>query len=108
MPAQAHGRRVIFWLDHDADVKNQIGLSVEVRGNLNKFEESEIEMKAGPAKDGGLLVEFEGPGKDVKVPNSTIGTAVGTANRTTPEKNDIKTFLVRVNVKSVRASGACR
>jgi hypothetical protein len=54
-------------------------------------------------------VEFEGPGKDIKVPNEVIGSTVGTAGRTTPEKNDIKTFLIRVNVESVQTlEGACR
>ena len=108
MPAEAHGRRVVFWLDHDGDVKKQMGQSVEVRGTFNKFEESEIEVKAGPAKEGGLYVEFEGPGKDVKVAQAAIGNAVGTAGVTTPEKNDVKTFLLRVNVKNVRAMGACQ
>jgi hypothetical protein len=107
MPAQAHGRRVVFWLDHDSDVKRDIGQSVEVRGRLSKFEDSEIELKAGPAKDGGLLAEFEGPGKDVEVPNATVGNAVGTTGRTVPETKDVKTLLVRVAVDTVLPTGPC-
>jgi hypothetical protein len=107
MPAQAHGRRVVFWLDHDSDVKRDIGQSVEVRGRLSKFEDSEIELKAGPAKDGGLLAEFEGPGKDVEIPNATVGDAVGTTGRTVPEKKDVKTLLVRVAVDTVLPTGPC-
>ena len=107
MPAEAHGRRVVFWLDHDNDVKKQIGQSVEVRGTFDKFEESEIEVKAGPAKEGGLFVEFEGPGKDVKVSQAAIGNAVGTTG-SNAEKNDVKTFLLRVKVSNVRAMGACQ
>ena len=34
-----------------------------MRGKFQKLEKSEIELKAGPQKDGGLIVEFEGPGK---------------------------------------------
>ena len=108
MPPQAHGRRVIFWLDHDSDVKKQMGQMVQVRGTFSKFEESEIELKAGPSKEGGLLVEFEGSGKDVKVPNAEVGAAIGTSDRTRGEEKDLKTFLVRVNVKDVRATGACQ
>ena len=55
----------------------------------------------GEAKDGGLLVEFEGPGKDVRVSNTVVGGAVGTGGRATPEKTDIKTMLVKVNVTGV-------
>jgi hypothetical protein len=107
MPAEAHGRRVVFWLDHDNDVKKQMGQSVEVRGKFDKFEESEIEVKAGPAKEGGLFVEFEGPGKDVTVSQAAIGNAVGTSG-STAENHDVKTFLLRVKVDSVRAMGACQ
>jgi hypothetical protein len=107
MPAEAHGRRVVFWLDHDNDVKKQMGQSVQVRGTFDKFEESEIEVKAGPAKEGGLFVEFEGPGKDVKVSQAAIGGAVGTTGAA-PEKNDVKTFLLRVRVSDVKAMGACQ
>lgn len=109
MPAAAHGRRVMFWLKNDDQVKQHIGRMVEVRGDFTDIEESEIEVKAGRHKDGGLIVEFEGPGPDVRVPNSAVGDAVGTAGRTVPEKDDVKTYLAYVNVKQVRAMpGECK
>jgi hypothetical protein len=108
-PAEAHGRRVIFWLMPDTDLAKNVGHMVQVRGKTTKIEESEIELKAGHQKSGGLVVEFEGPGKDVKLPNEVIGSTVGTAGRTTADKNDIKTFLIRVNVENVQAlEGTCR
>jgi len=108
-PAEAHGRRVIFWLMPDTELAKNVGHMVQVRGKTTKIEESEIELKAGHQKSGGLVVEFEGPGKDVKLPNEVIGSTVGTAGRTTPEKSDVKTFLIRVNVENVQSlEGSCR
>jgi len=101
MPDSAHGRRVVFWLDKKDEMLKHVNQAVEVTGTINGFEDSEIELKNGNAKDGGLLAEFEGPGKDVRVPNSEVGSAIGTSGRTTPEKNDIKTMLVKVNVTGV-------
>ena len=101
MPDSAHGRRVVFWLDKKNEMLTHVNQAVEVTGTINGFEDSEIELKNGDAKDGGLLVEFEGPGKDVRVSNTVVGGAVGTGGRTTPEKTDIKTMLVKVNVTGV-------
>lgn len=103
IPATAHGRRVVFWLDKDADLLKHTNSAVQVRGVLDGIEESEIELKNGDKKDGGLLAEFEGPGKDVTVPNAVVAEAVGTSGRTTPEARDIKTFLMKVKVTDVKA-----
>ena len=53
--------------------------------------------------DGGLIAEFEGPGEDVKVANSAVAGAIGTSGRSEAEKDDIKTMLVKVDVKDVKA-----
>ena len=109
MPQAAHGRRIVFWLDDEKPLAPHAGKMVEVAGTLGKIQESEIELKAGPRKDGGLLVEFEGPGKDVVVPNSTVGGAVGTTGRTAADENDIKTFLLPVDVQAVKViEGTCQ
>jgi hypothetical protein len=102
MPAEAHGRRVIFWLDDERAIAPHSGKMVEVHGTLGKLEESEIELKAGTRKDGGLLVEYEGPGKDVVASAETLGGPVGTSGRAKPEAKDLKTFLVHVKVNDVR------
>ena len=103
IPATAHGRRVVFWLDKDADLLKHANSAVQVTGVLNGIEESEIELKNGAKKDGGLLAEFEGPGKDVKVPNAVVAEAVGTSGRVTPEGSDIKTILMKLKVTDVKA-----
>jgi hypothetical protein len=109
MPATAHGQRVVFWLDEKDDLLKHANSAVEVRGTFDGFEESEIELKAGSHPDGGLIAEFEGPGKDVRVANQTVAGAIGTSGRTEPEKDDIKTMLVKVDVKDVQATDySCR
>jgi hypothetical protein len=102
LPAEAHGRRVLFWLDQDQALKPHVGHMVEVTGVQGKIEKSEIELKQGRQKDGGLVVEFEGPGRDVKASNDVVGQPLGTSGRVAPEKNDIPTFLVHVHVENVQ------
>jgi hypothetical protein len=106
VPTDAHGRKVIFWLDKDEPLKPFIGQTVEVLGTRGAIEKSEIELKKGHQKSGGLVVEFEGPGRDVKASNAAVGDAIGTAGRTQPEKNDVQTFLFKVKVDTVRALAA--
>jgi hypothetical protein len=102
VPEVAHGRRVLFWLDNDAAVRTNIGRRVEITGQFTGIEESEIEIKAGRQTAGGFVVEFEGPGPDVRSDNPSVATAVGTAGRVEPEANDVKTYLMRISVTDVR------
>ena len=102
MPAEAHGRRVIFWLDDEKAIAPHSGKTVEVHGMLGQVEQSEVELKIGRYRDGGLLVEFEGPGKDVVASADTIPAPVGTTGSAAPGRNDLKTFLVHVKVNDVR------
>jgi hypothetical protein len=105
LPDTAHGRKVIFWLKNDADVKKHPNMMVEVSGTVGELKESEAELKAGPHKDGGLVVEFEGPGRDVRASNAQVGAAIGTAGRQSAEANDLKTYLAEVNVTGVKVVG---
>jgi hypothetical protein len=109
IPADARGRRVVFWLTDDKELRKHAAQMVEVRGEVaHEAEESEIEVKAGPGKDGGLIVEFEGPGKDVTASNAAVGDAIGTSGRTEPGK-DIKTLLIKVDVDEVKqVEGSCQ
>ena len=108
LPEIAHGRRVLFWLKNDDTVKNHPNKMVEVTGRFTNLKESEIELKSGRQESGGLVVEIEGPGRDVVTSNREVAAAVGAAGRQTPEKNDIKTYLAEVRVTHVReVGGAC-
>jgi hypothetical protein len=109
MPEVAHGRRVLFWLKNDSAVKNHPNKMVEVTGRFTNLKESEIELKSGPQESGGLMVEIEGPGRDVVTSNREVAQALGTAGRQTPEKNDVKTYLAEVRVTHVReVAGSCQ
>jgi hypothetical protein len=108
MPAEAHGRQVVFWLMPDDQIVQHVGQMVQVHGETTRIEKSEIELKEGHQKSGGLVAKFEGPGKDVKVPNAEVG-GIGTAGRVVAKGDDVKTFLIRVKVDDVRALGeSCR
>jgi len=108
MPAEAHGRHIVFWLTPDDAIVQHVGHKVEVRGRTTKIEKSEIEIKEGHQKSGGLVAKFEGPGKDVKVPNDQVSNAVGTAGRVKGGGEDVKTFLIRVKVNDVQPlEGSC-
>lgn len=108
IPTEAHGRKVLFWLDRDEPLKAHVGHMVQVTGMAGGLEKSEIELKPGRQKDGGLVAEFEGPGRDVKASNAVVGSAIGTSGRAATEKSDVPTFLVKVKVDSVRAvNGTC-
>jgi hypothetical protein len=102
IPESAHGRRVLFWLNNDAAVRTNIGRKVEIRGTFAEVEESEIELKAGRQDAGGFIVEFEGPGPDVRSADPSVATAVGTSGRANPDSDDVKTFLMRINVRDVK------
>ena len=104
-PDSAHGRKVIFWLKNDADVKKHPNMMVEVSGTVAPMKASEAELKAGPHKDGGLIVEFEGPGRDVQASNAQVGAAIGTAGRQAAEANDLKTYVAEVTVTGVKVVG---
>ena len=109
MPDTAHGRHVVFWLDKHDELLKHANHAVEVTGKLNGAEESEVELKNGDRRDGGLLAEFEGPGKDVRVPSETVERAIGTSGRTSPATGDVKTMLLKVKVDSVKATDySCR
>src|SRR5204863_7166157 len=77
MPTEAHGRKVIFWLDRDEALKPHVGHMVEDTGTQGKIEKTEVELKAGRQKHGALAVAFDGPGQDVKDSNAGVGPAVG-------------------------------
>jgi hypothetical protein len=106
IPATMNGRHIIFWLNDSDELKDHVGRMVEVKGEIQGIEESEIEFKAGSHKDGGLIVEFEGPGDDVKVASEALGGAVGTSG--TADGKNLKTFVIRIDVEDVdQVEGTC-
>jgi hypothetical protein len=90
MPEIAHGRRVLFWLKNDDSVKTHPNQIVEVTGRFTGLKESEIELKSGRQASGGLVVEIEGPGRDVRTSNRDVANEVA-GGRQTAGKDEIKT-----------------
>ena len=109
IPSASQGHRVIFWFNKDDKFKDHVGELIEVKGEMGEIKESEIELKAGKQKDGGLVAEFEGPGKDVKISNDVIGSEIGTAGRTEADNGNknLKAFLIKVDVDDVKRISNC-
>lgn len=111
MPAPNAERRV-YWFDDTDDFKAHVGHTIEVMGEIDGWEKSEIELKPGAHPNGGTLAEIEGPGNQVKtaaknIPVPTSGTPDSVRE---PHKNeiDVPTLLIKVDVdKVVMKSASC-
>jgi hypothetical protein len=98
--------RVVYWLDKTKDLKKHVGHQIRVTGKIDEVKQSEMEVKAGEAEDGGWYVEIEGPGKDVRTPAANVG--VSPSGRR-DEGGDIKIMLVKLKVDEVTmVANSCR
>lgn len=98
-----HGARM-YWIDKRGDeMKAHLGHTIQLTGKITDVEKSEIELK--PGEDGtGLLVEIEGPGRDVVTP--AINAGVNPA--TSPNAHDIPITLLRLKVEELKMiSSSC-
>jgi hypothetical protein len=97
--------RVVYWLNTVKDVKKHVGRQIRIEAEIDKVEQSEIEVKSGDDDGDGWYVEIEGPGRDVRTDAANVG--VSTAGRK-DEEDDIKTTLVRLKVDDVtRVADSC-
>jgi hypothetical protein len=91
-----HGGRVVYWLDRDTakKLKPHVGHQIRVLGVVSDVDKREMEMTA---TDAGMLVEIEGPGRDVRTtPNKAdVPAATAMANR------DLPTTLVKLKVNQI-------
>jgi len=90
--------RVVYWLNDVKPLRAHVGHQIRVMGAITEVKQSEIEIKAGDDGQGGLNVEIEGPGPDVRTTAAKAG--VSSAGRS-PGKDDIKTTLVKLKVSEV-------
>jgi hypothetical protein len=90
--------RVVYWLNDVKPLRAHVGHQIRVMGTITEVKQGEIEIKAGDDGQGGLNVEIEGPGRDVRTTATKAG--VSSAGQT-PGKNDIKTTLVKLKVSDV-------
>lgn len=93
-----------YWLDKDTKAfREHLGHQVLVTGKISDVKRSEIELKSG-AMDGGMVVEIEGPGRDVVT--SAANAAVTPAARA--NNDDIKITLLKVKVDKIEmVAGTC-
>jgi hypothetical protein len=98
--------RVVYWLNDVKVLRPHVGHQIRVKGTITEVKQSEIEIKAGEDGQGGLNVEIEGPGPDVRTTAAKAG--VSSAGRS-PGKDDIKTTLVKLKVGEVTmVAASCR
>ena len=90
--------RVVYWLNDVKPLRAHVGHQIRVNGTITEVKQGEIEIKAGDDGQGGLHVAIEGPGRDVRTTAAKAG--VDTAGRK-PNKDDIKTTLVRLKVGDI-------
>jgi hypothetical protein len=93
-----YGKRY-YWLDKlGKDLRQHGGHTIQVTGKITEVKKSEIDIKSGDA-DGGMNVEIEGPGKDVKTTaeNAQVGALTG---------KDIPITLLKVKVDDIKMIAA--
>lgn len=100
-------RPVIYWLDDVKGLRGRVGRMVEVSGEIDDVNESEVDFQEGPDRLGGLIVELEGPGRDVRTTPDVVREVVGTAGGAS--RPDVQTIVLKIDVRSVRVvDGTCR
>ena len=96
-----HGRRM-YWIDKKGDdMKEHLGHQIQVTGKITDVKKSEIEMEDSARKNG-LVVEIEGPGRNVETTAANAGVA---ANHGT---EDIPITLLMLKVEELKMlSSSC-
>ena len=92
------GRRVFFWFEDLPKLDRYFNQMVEVKGELLGTRDGEVETKF---EDGQVIVELEGPGRDVDLTADKAREVVGTSGT-----GSNKTLLIRVDVDAVDAVAA--
>lgn len=93
-----YGKRY-YWLDKlGKDLRAHGGHTIQVTGKITDVEKSELDIHTGDS-DGGMTVEIEGPGKDVKTTpeNAQVGAITG---------KDIPITLLKVKVDDIKMIAA--
>ena len=91
-----HGSRVVYWFDRDTanKLKSHVGHQIRIDATVSDVEKREMEMKA---TDDGIMVEIEGPGRDVRTTPNRAGVSAATAMA----NQDVKTTLVKLKVSKL-------
>ena len=91
-----------YWIDKNSkDMKDHVGHTIQLIGQITDVSKSEIEFKAGES-GAGLNVEIEGPGKNVVTPAANAD--VNPVNR--PNKDDIPITLLKLKVEEIKMTSS--
>jgi hypothetical protein len=95
-----HGQRM-YWIDKGSkEMKDHLGQTIQLTGKITDVEKSEMEIKPGESNNG-LMVEIEGPGRDVITPAANAG--VTATNR--PNRDDVPITLLKLKIDDVKTTG---
>ena len=96
-----HGPRM-YWIDKSsADLKPHLGHTVQVQGVITDVDKSEMELKVGE-HGGVLMVEIEGPGKNVVTTPANAGVNPAALKN----DKDIKITLLKLKVDNIKMMSA--
>jgi hypothetical protein len=92
-----YGKRY-YWLDKAKDLRGHGGHTIQVIGKIAEVKKSEIDVSTGES-DGGLTVEIEGPGTDVRTTaqNAQVGAITG---------KDVPITLLKLKVDEIKMVAA--
>ena len=92
----------MYWIDKSAkDLKGHLGHTVQLTGKITDVEKSEMEIKTGES-GAGIVIEIEGPGRDVV----TSAKNAGVNPATRPNKDDIKITLLKLHIDELKMMSA--
>jgi hypothetical protein len=91
--------RVFYWLEDEDDLSKHIGQEVEVKGDLEDFEEGEVEIRRqGDFTE--IELDFDGKEEKLRVPSAWLGGP--------DDDKEFKVIGRRIDVNDVKIIGACR
>lgn len=94
-----HGRRM-YWIDKKGDdMKGHLGHLIQLTGKITDVKKSEIEMEDA-TKAEGLVVEIEGPGRNVETSAANAGVAADHGTK------DIPITLLMLKVEELKMVAA--
>ena len=91
--------RVFYWLNDEDGLSKHVGQRVEVKGELEDFEEGELEVK----RDGEFTeieLDIDGRKEEARVPTSWLGAVA-------PGEATFKIVAREVDVEEIKVLGAC-
>ena len=92
----------MYWIDKSAkDLKGHLGHTVQLTGKITDVEKSEMEIKTGES-GAGIVVEIEGPGKDVKTSPANANVDMSKRAGIKSGEKDVKITLLKLHIDELK------